>query len=286
MTRLLAGREVFPVGYGAWPLSTKGRPPEYKAVATVHAALEAGMTLIDTADVYCRGEKELGHNERLIAKALASWSGERPMVATKGGATRPHGRWGRDASPGHLRAACEASLTALGVERIDLYQLHSPDPAVPIEDSVGALTRLRDEGKIAHLGVSNVDRAQLERACSVAAIASVQNRASPYAAEGLADGVLDYCEANDIAFIAYSPVGGSDSGRTASEAPLCHVGDAIGATPFEVALAWLLAKSPVLIPIPGARQAQNARSSARAAAMTLSAEHIASLDDAYGGVRR
>ncbi|MBW2461774.1 MAG: aldo/keto reductase [Deltaproteobacteria bacterium] len=286
MTRHLAGREVFPVGYGAWSLSTKGRPPERKAIETVHAALEAGATLIDTADVYCRGEKELGHNERLIAEALATWNGARPLVATKGGATRPHGRWGRDASPAHLRTACEASLTALGVERIDLYQLHSPDPAVPIEDSVGELTRLRDEGKIAYLGVSNVDRAQLERACAVAAIASVQNRASPYAAGGLTDGVLDYCEANDIAFIAYSPVGGSDSGRTAGEAPLCHVGETIGATPFEVALAWLLAKSPVLIPIPGARQAQNARSSARAAAITLSSEQLESLDDAYGGGRR
>ena len=187
------------------------------------------------------------------------------------------------------RAEVRRKCAAAGLKQVSLgtaCEFHSPDPAVPIEDSIGELPRLKDEGKIACLGVSNVDRAQLERACAVAAIASVQNRASPYAAEGLTDGVLDYCEANDIAFIAYSPVGGSDSGRTAGEAPLCRVGDAIGATPFEVALAWLLAKSPALIPIPGARQAQNARSSARAAAITLSAEQLESIDDAYGGVRR
>lgn len=282
MKRHLAGREVFSIGYGAMPLSIKGRPPERTAIATMHAALEAGMELIDTADVYCRGEKELGHNERLVAKALSTWGGQRPMVATKGGCTRPNGRWGHDGRPEHLRAACEASLFALGVECIDLYQLHAPDSGVPLEDSIGELSRLVAEGKIAHLGISNVDLAQLRLACSVAPIVSVQNRASPYAPEGLSDGVLDYCEANALSFIAYSPVGGYQADRTAHEAPLSRVAEATDATCFEVALAWLLSKSPALIPIPGASKPDNARSSATAAALGLSAEHLSSLDAAYG----
>jgi len=281
MMRHLAGRALFPIGYGSMPLSIKGRPDERRAIETIHAALDAGMTLIDTADVYCRGERELGHNERLIAKALKTWKGAPPMVATKGGCTRPNGRWGHDARPAHLRAACEASLEALGVERIDLYQLHAVDSAVGVEDSIGELARLRDEGKIAHVGVSNFSVAELERARGVTEIASVQNRASPYATRFVRDGVLDYCEANALAFIAYSPVGGYEAHRTAHEAPLREVADALGATPFEVALAWLLSKSPALIPIPGASRPENARSSARAATLQLDEAHIDSLDAAY-----
>jgi aryl-alcohol dehydrogenase-like predicted oxidoreductase len=182
-----------------------------------------------------------------------------------------------------LRSACEASLGALGVDCIDLYQLHGVDHGVPIEDSIGELARLSDEGKIAHVGVSNFSVSEIERAAAVLPIASVQNRASPYAARGLTDGVLDYCEAHGMAFIAYSPVGGHRAGRTAHEEPLCAVGDEVGATAFEVALAWLLAKSPALIPIPGASRPENARSSARAATLKLDEAHLRALDEAYAG---
>jgi aryl-alcohol dehydrogenase-like predicted oxidoreductase len=281
MIRHLAGREVFPIGLGAMPLSIEGRPDEPRAIATIHAALDSGMTLIDTADVYCLDDTEIGHNERLIAKALAEWPGETPLVATKGGCTRPGGAWGHDGRPAHLRAACEASLSALGIERIDLYQLHAPDAAIPLEESVGELARLVLEGKIAHVGLSNVSLAELECARGVTDVVSVQNRASPYHSGGLGDGVLAACESHDIAYIAHSPVGGYLAHRTAHEEPLRAVAAELDASPFEVALAWLLARSPALIPIPGASRPENARSSARAAELALEAAQIARLNEAY-----
>jgi aryl-alcohol dehydrogenase-like predicted oxidoreductase len=281
MNRQLAGREVYPVGLGAMPLSIEGRPDEGRAIATIHAALEAGMTLIDTADVYCLDDTDVGHNERLVAKALATWPGEAPLVATKGGCTRPGGGWAHDGRPSHLRAACEASLTALGVERIDLYQLHAPDDAVPLEESVGELARLAEEGKIAHVGLSNVGVNELARARGVTDIASVQNRASPYHPDGLRDGVLEACAAHGVAFIAHSPVGGYLARRTAHEDPLRAVGAEVNASPFEVALAWLLAQSPSLLAIPGASRPENARSSARAARIALDTSQVSRLDSAY-----
>ena len=167
--RTLGTRTVGAIGLGGMPLSIEGRPDEAQAVRTVHAALDAGVTLLDTADAYCLGPDEVGHNERLLAKALASWSGDRDavLIATKGGHTRPpDGSWALDGSREHLRAACEASLTALGVESIGLYQFHRPDPQVPWAESVGALEELRQEGKVQLVGVSNADPAQIrEAAC-------------------------------------------------------------------------------------------------------------------------
>ena len=153
-------------GYGGMHLSIVDRPPAEQAIRAIHAALDAGATLIDTADVYCLDDSEIGHNERLIARALSEFTGDRDtiVVATKGGMTRPGGSWGRHGRPEHLRAACERSLRALGVDRIDLYQLHAPDPAVPFEDSVGALAALWEAGKIRWAGLSNVTVAQIEKA--------------------------------------------------------------------------------------------------------------------------
>ncbi|HEX3344013.1 MAG TPA: aldo/keto reductase, partial [Polyangiaceae bacterium] len=141
-----SGLTVSAVGLGGMYLSIHDRPSEDDAVRTVHAALDAGITLIDTADVYCLDHRDIGHNERLIARALREKPGARVVVATKGGLERPNGAWTRNARPGHLRAACERSLKALGVARIDVYQLHAPDPAVPLADSVGELAKLRTEG--------------------------------------------------------------------------------------------------------------------------------------------
>src|SRR5690606_23709592 len=134
------------IGLGGMPLSIQGRPDEAQAIAVIHAALDAGITFIDTADAYCLDDGEIGHNERLIAKALAAWPSARVVVATKGGLERPGGRWETNGRPEHLRAACERSLAALGVEQIELYQLHAPDSAVPFAESVGALADLRREG--------------------------------------------------------------------------------------------------------------------------------------------
>jgi aryl-alcohol dehydrogenase-like predicted oxidoreductase len=179
------------IGFGGMPLSTAGRPDAAESVKVLHASLDAGMTLIDTADVYCLDERDIGHNERLIARALREWSGDPDdiVVATKGGLTRPGQRWDSDARPEHLRSACEASLTALGVEVIDLYQLHRPDPKVPLEDSVEALADLHAEGKIRAVGLSNVSVDEIRRASAIVPIASVQNRLSPFFREALREWV-------------------------------------------------------------------------------------------------
>ncbi|HEY8558403.1 MAG TPA: aldo/keto reductase, partial [Actinomycetes bacterium] len=165
-TRRLGGLQVSAIGLGEMPLSLAGRPDEAQAVRTIHAALDAGVTLIDTADAYCRDESDFGHGERLIAKALAAWSGDRDqaLVATKGGHTRPGGSWEVDGRPEYLRQACEASLERLGVEAIGLYQFHRPDPKVPFTESVGALAELRAAGKIRLAGLSNVSIDQISQA--------------------------------------------------------------------------------------------------------------------------
>ncbi|MCA9518082.1 MAG: aldo/keto reductase [Myxococcales bacterium] len=275
-----SGLDVGAIGLGAMPLSLGAHPTEADAVRVIHAALDAGMTLIDTADAYCHDHTDIGHNERLVRLALASWPRrDGVVVATKGGLERPNGAWISNGHPGHLRWACEQSLKALAVERIDLYQLHVVDPRYPLEDSVGELARLHAEGKIANVGLSNVSVPEIERARALVPIASVQNRMSPIDRQPLHDGVLAYCEQHGLAFLAYSPVGGSYGvRRVAHHAVLCHVAASHGATPHEIALAWLLAKSPSIIPIPGASRVESAVSSARAAEIALTEQEIRVID--------
>lgn len=274
---------VSAVGYGGMHLSIDGRPPEAQSVRVLQAALEAGVTLIDTADVYCLNQFDIGHNERLIATALASWPGAREAVtvATKGGVVRPDGRWESDARPAQLRAACDRSLLALGVERIDLYQLHAPDPRVPLADSVGELGRLREAGKVRWIGLSNVSVAQIREAQAIGPIASVQNRLSPFFREALAAGVVAYCAQQGIGFLAYSPTGG---GRLTLKLPghpvLARIAAARGLSAHAVVLAWVLAQSPTVIAIPSARTVEHALDSVGAAAVELSADELAAIDAA------
>jgi aryl-alcohol dehydrogenase-like predicted oxidoreductase len=201
---------VTAVGFGAMPLSISDRPDEAQGIQVIHSALDAGMTLVDTADVYCLDDDNIGHNERLIAKALAAWSGDRDsiVVATKAGLTRPGGRWETDGRPAHVRAACERSLKALGVDRIDLYQFHAPDPEVPFTDSVGVFADLQQEGKVRWVGLSNVSVDEIEAARDIVEVATVQNRLNPFFNESPHDGVVKYCNENGIGYLAYSPVGG------------------------------------------------------------------------------
>ena len=276
--------EVSVVSYGAWPLSDSSeRPSEADAVAAIHAALDGGATLLDTADAYCRDDTEVGHNERLVARALSSWSGPRDeiVVATKGGYVRPGGRWVSDGRPDHLRRACERSLAALGVDRIDLYQLHSPDPAVPFADSVGALAELRAEGKIHRVGLSNVSVEQVEEARSIVEITSVQNRLNPFFREAALDGVVAHCDANGLGFLAYSPVGG---GRLNRKLPgigvLGPIAERHGVTPHAVVLAWVLAQGASVIVIPAARRIEHVISSQAAAAVDLGTDEIEAIERA------
>lgn len=276
--------EVSVVSYGAWPLSdSAGRPEEADAIGVIHSALDGGATLIDTADAYCLEQGEVGHNERLVARALASWSGPRDqvIVATKGGYVRPEGRWEHDARPQHLRQACERSLRALGVERIDLYQLHSPDPEVPFADSVGALAQLQREGKIRWIGLSNVSVEQIRAARSIAEVVSVQNRLNPFFREAVRDGVVGYCDEHGLGFLAYSPVGG---GRLNRKLPgieaLGTIAHRHRASPHSVVLAWVLAQGSSVIVIPAARRQAHVADSRMAASIRLSEEDLEAIDRA------
>ncbi len=265
--------QVTVVGFGGMPLSTKGRPDSAQAIRVLHASLDAGVTLIDTADVYCLDDDDIGHNERLIAKALSQWSGDPDsvVVATKGGLTRPGGRWERDARPERLRAACEASLAALGLSTIDLYQLHAPDPAVPFADSVGALAELREEGKIRWVGLSNVSVDQIREAARIVPVASVQNRLSPFFREAVHDGVVSHAADTGMAFLAYSPVGGGRLNRKLPDHPVvAEIAASKGVSPHAVVLAWVLGLGTHVIVIPGARTEAHALDSVGAAAVHLS----------------
>jgi aryl-alcohol dehydrogenase-like predicted oxidoreductase len=273
---------VSAVGFGAMPLSIQGRPEgEAQAVRVIHAALDAGMTLVDTADVYCLDEPDLGHNERLVATALRTWGGDRDTIvlATKGGLTRPGGRWEHDGRPAALRRACERSLRALGLDRIPLYQFHRPDPDVPFADSVGALADLRREGKIRWVGLSNVSVEQIREAGTIVPVTAVQNRLSPFFREALDDGVVAHCAQAGIGFLAYSPVGGGRLNRRLPTMPLLQrIAAAHHATPHAVVLAWVLAQGPTVLVIPGARTVEHATDSAGAADIALTAAERAAID--------
>jgi aryl-alcohol dehydrogenase-like predicted oxidoreductase len=274
---------VTAVGYGGMHLSIEGRPPEEQSLRVLRAALDAGVTLIDTADVYCLDQHDIGHNERLIAQALAGWAGDRASVtvATKGGLVRPTGRWDTDARPEQLRAACERSLRALAVERLDLYQLHAPDPRVPLADSVGELARLREAGKLRWIGLSNVNLLQIREAQGVTPITSVQNRLNPFFRESLAGGVVAYCAAQGIGFLAYSPTGGGRLTKTLPAHPvLVPIARRLGVSTHAVVLAWALAQSPAVIVIPSARTVDHALDSIGAADLVLGADDLAAIDAA------
>ncbi|MFH9174790.1 aldo/keto reductase [Streptomyces albogriseolus] len=283
-TRRIGEVEVSAIGLGGMPMSIEGRPDESRSLATLHAALDAGVTLIDTADAYHRDAGEVGHNESLIAKALSTHErGGDVLVATKGGHLRPgDGSWTLDGRPEYLKRACEASLRRLGVEAIGLYQFHRPDPRVPYAESVGAIRDLLDEGKIRMAGISNADPEQIRQAQEILGgrLVSVQNQFSP--AFRSSEPELELCDELGVAFLPWSPFGGiSRAGELGSTyAPFARVAQAHGVSAHQVCLAWMLAKSPVVVPIPGASRPESVQDSVRAADLELSAEEIAELDAA------
>jgi aryl-alcohol dehydrogenase-like predicted oxidoreductase len=274
------GDSFFAIGLGAMPMSTQGRPAEAQSLQTLEAALDAGVDFIDTADVYCKDDRDLGHNERLIAKALNNRGNPAHVkVATKGGCRRPNGRWTVDGTPRHLREACEASLVALGTERIYLYQLHAVDASVPLEDSVGELVKLQAEGKIAHIGLSNVDASELARALKIATIQTVQNRANTFDQDDFKAGLVTACQAAKITYLAYSPVGGGRGHEAlAKNAVLAAIARRHGVSSYQIALAWLLAKGPAVLPIPGASKPSSIRDSAKATQFRLDADEVRQID--------
>ena len=266
-------------------LSTAADRDDARSIEVIHAALDAGATLLDTSNAYCHDDSETGHNERLIAEALRTWGGDRSRVeiATKGGLLRPGGKWVADAKAKSLRAACEASRRALDVDAIDLYHLHAVDPKTPFETSVRALASLQKDGLIRRIGLCNVTVGQIAAARAIAEISSVQVSLSPLDDENLRNGVAEYCRDHGIRLIAYRPLGGERVSRLAKDAGLVQVAARHGVTPAEVALGWLMDLSPVVTPIPGATHVETARSIARVLSVRLTDEDRRELDHRYAG---
>lgn len=258
-------------------------------VALLHLAFDAGVRFVDTADVYGPDPEDVGRNERLVARALRDWRGprEQVVVATKGGLRREGNKWFPDGRARHIRAACEASLSALGVESIDLYQLHARDPRVPLPTTLRALARLLEEGLVRRVGLSNVSLEDLETASAILEIESVQVALSPLDPAPLKNGVLRHCAENDIALVAHSPLGGYRVPRRKLEqiASLASVARRHGASVPEVTLAWLLRLHPLVVPIPGATRPASVESILRAAKLSLTEEDLAVLEAELPGLR-
>ena len=273
----IGDRSVRRLGFGAMRITGPGiwGPPEDHdgAIAVLRRAVELGVNLIDTADSY--GPEV---SEELIAEALHPYPDDL-LIATKGGLTRTGpGRWPPDGRPEHLREACEGSLRRLRLERIELYQLHRPDPKVPYEESVGALKQLQDEGKILHIGISNASVDQLETARGIAEVVSVQNRFN--LTDRSSDDVLERCEELGIVFFPWAPLAAGELAGPGG--PVDEIAERHGATAGQVALAWLLRRSPVMLPIAGTSSVEHLEENIAAATLELSDEEVAALDSAAG----
>ena len=248
-------------GDGIW-----GEPPDRdRAKATLRRAVELGVNFIDTADSYGPDV-----SERLIAETLHPYPDDL-VIATKGGLVRPGpGRWDADGRPEHLRAACEDSLQRLRLDQIPLYQFHRPDPKVPLAESVGMLVQLKDEGKVQHIGLSNVSEAQLRTAQRLTPIVSVQNRYN--VADRQSESMVDLCELELIAFLPWAPIQQADSNPAVVQAARRH-----GASPRQIVLAWLLARSPQILPIPGTGSPGHVETNVAAASIELSPDEVAAI---------
>ena len=275
--RKVADREVMPIGFGAMRLGLEGRPSAADSVGTLHAAFDAGVQLIDTAVNYCQDPDEFGYDEALVARALREWSGDRNQVSVicKGGVLRTATEQVLlNGSPENLRWSCETSLRSLGVDQIWLYLLHGVDPKVPFEESISALVELQREGKVQHIGLSNVGRKQLMQAQELMTIASVQNGLSLWNRASLP--LAHLCAELGIAFHAYGPLG--SRGQDLLNPVLTNIAARHGRSPAQVALAWVLAQTDTTIPIPGGRRPESVRDSAAAADLELSEADLAELD--------
>lgn len=279
---------VFPIGLGAMPMSIHTRPSESHSIATIHKALELGVTLIDTADAYCVDESDKHHNEQLIYKALQQYSGNKSqvMVATKGGLMRPNGAWTQNGNPDHLRKTIRESFEALGGEApIDIWQYHSPDPNYSIKEALTPAKEAVDQGLVRYVGVSNFTVEEIKQARDVVEIVSVQNQYNPWHRNPEFDGVLEYCEAEGLTFLPWSPLGGS---RRVSQLKELHgisdLADEKDVTIYSLILAWMLSKSPCIVPIPGASKPESITDSVKAAQVRLDPHEIAIVEDAIAQV--
>jgi aryl-alcohol dehydrogenase-like predicted oxidoreductase len=286
--RRLGDLEISAIGFGAMTLTQTPESDVERGTRAVHAALDAGITFFDTADVYGPTAFDTpggyGVNERALAKALGSWGGslDGVVVATKGGHTRDGLTWWIDGSRAHLRAAAEASRERLGLEVLPLYQHHRPDPRRPYRESMEALRSLVDDGIAARIGLSNASVEQIRLAAEIIgpALVSVQNEYSP-AARG-SEAEIDLCAELGLTFLSWGPFGGMREAKSfgSSFAPFAEVAEARGVSAQQVALAWQLARSPWVVPIPGASRTESVLDSVRAATLVLTADELAHLEGA------
>lgn len=276
--------QISAMGLGAMPLSLRGRPAEAAAIALIHRALDLGVTLIDTADSYCQDESDKHHNEKLIHQALQQYPGEtrNVIVATKGGLMRPGGNWTRNGNPEHLRRTIRESFAALGGEKpLDVWQYHAPDPEYPLAVSLAPVREAVAAGMIRFVGVSNFSVAQIQQAQEIVELVSVQNQFNPWHRQPERDGVLEYCEQQELTFLPWSPLGGSRRVAELEKIPgLSQLAREKGASIYQMVLAWLRAKSPCVVPIPGASKISSLEDSLQAVEIQLSAAEGARIDQA------
>ena len=270
------GVEVNAIGLGEWQLSNIDRPSWEDSIALIRQAVEAGVDFIDTADSYALDDQEFGHGERLVKAALDSFDSAHVTVTTKVGATRPAGEWGRDGRPEWIKKACEASLSRLGEESIFLYQLHGIDEQVPLEETVGALATLKTEGKVQHLGLSNVDNEQLALAQSITRIETVQNACNPWCQDDVKSGLIKECESTGVSYLPFYPVGGKDQHRALSaQSLLTPIAKKYQTSTYCVLLNWLLHTGENIIPIPGATRVSSILDSVKAVRFQLDEDELA-----------
>jgi len=284
------GLEVSAVGFGAMHFSLAGRPPEAQGLEVLHRVIDMGVTFIDTADTYCLNEKDKHHNEQLLRKALATYPGDtsRVVVATKGGCTRPGGRWAINGNPEYLRQAIRESHAALGGDRpITLWQHHMIDPDYPVEVSLTAVGEAVREGLIRFVGISNYRIEQIKRARNVVEVVSVQNQYSPWRRWPEHSGVIDYCEQEGLAFLPSMPLGGSSRAKSLHKIEgLATVAREKGISPQRLVIAWLMARSPCILPIPGSSSLVNAEDILAAGEVTLTEDEVRRIDEATADAGR
>lgn len=270
------------IALGGMPLSLSSRPPESQAIEVIHRALDLGVTLIDTADSYCKDESDKHHNERLISKALQQYHGDvgHVIVATKGGLMRPNGNWTRNGHPDHLRETIRISFESLGGEKpIDIWQYHAPDQNYTIEESLTPVKEAVEAGMVRCVGVSNFSVAQIQQARDVVDIVSVQNQYNPWYRQPESDGVLEYCEQEQLTFLPWSPLGGSRRvTRLQDIRVISKLAQEKGVSVYSIVLAWLRAKSPVIVPIPGATKTTSIEDSVRSLSVKLSDQEVKQID--------
>jgi len=271
--------DVCAIGLGAMPLSLRGRPPDSTAMEVIRSFVDSGGQFIDTANVYCRNEQEVGHNENLVFRGLKDFRHGDVYIATKGGLRMSGDSWTVDGSPAWLRMSCENSLMNLNTASIFLYQLHAPDPDIDLLESVGELMRMQSEGMIQHIGISNVTRKQLRRVTEMTTVFSVQNRCNLFHREDIDQGLVAMCRENNILYIAHSPVGGHyNHANLMGNNILGRVAGKHGTTSYCIALAWLLHQGDNILPIPGASKVQSIQNSLTARDITLDEEDVNELE--------